>query len=142
MKLIRVSGKMEHLDDFIMSCCISGEFHPENAMNYLSDSLGYVNLNEENPYTAHIQKIEELASVAGVTLKDTVQGNEIVIDEAESEYVKELTEHLTEISASREELQQKTNEINDYVDKFRNFESLDIPIEEILNSEFLKLLFG
>lgn len=142
MKLIRVSGKMEHLDDFIMSCCISGEFHPENAMNYLSDSLGYVNLNEENPYTAHIQKIEELASVAGVTLKDTVQGNEIVIDEAESEYVKELTEHLTEISASREELQQKTNEINDYVDKFRNFESLDIPIEEILNSEFLKFRFG
>ena len=142
MKLIRISGKMEYLDDFIMSCCISGEFHPENVMNYLSDSLGYENLNEDNPYTEYIQKIEELAAVAGVTLKDTVQGKEIVIDEAESAYVKELTEHLREISVSREELRKKTKEINDYVDKFRNFENLNIPIEEILNSEFLKFRFG
>ncbi|MDD6275590.1 MAG: V-type ATPase 116kDa subunit family protein [Clostridia bacterium] len=142
MKLIRVGGKMENLDDFIMSCCISGEFHPENAMNYLSDSLGYANLNEENPYTEYIQKIEEFASVAGIVLKDSVDENEIVIDRSESEYVKELTDHLTEVSESREELQKKVKEINDYVDKFRNFENLDIPIEEILNSEFLKFRFG
>lgn len=76
MKLIRIYGTMEHLDEFITSCCISGDFHPENAMNYLSDTLGFVQLNEESPYTIPIQKVEEMATIAGAQLKDTFSHNE------------------------------------------------------------------
>ena len=52
MKLVRTYGLIDHLDEFITSCCISGDFHPENAMDYISDSLGFVPLNEENPYSS------------------------------------------------------------------------------------------
>ena len=63
MKLVRVYGLLDHLDEVITSCCISGDFHPENAMDYLSGTLGFSQLSEENPYTAQIQKLEELAGM-------------------------------------------------------------------------------
>ena len=83
MKLVRVFGKTENIDAFITSCCISGDFHPENAMDYVSEHMGYIPFSDENPYNATIQKIEDLAKVSGITLKETFNGNEIIVDEEE-----------------------------------------------------------
>ena len=68
MKLVKVFGKIENLDSFIISCCISGDFHPEDAMKYVSAHMGYTPVTGVNPYSETIQKIEELASVSGITL--------------------------------------------------------------------------
>ena len=142
MKLIRTYGLMEHLDEFITSCCISGDFHPENAMNFISDSLGFVPLNEENPYSSSIQKIEEIASVAGVTLKDTFKGDEIIIDPEEFDYIDSLKEKLSETFARRKEIADKLSEIEASAEQFNHFIGLDVPIEDVLSCEFLKVRFG
>ena len=142
MELVRVYGTMEHLDDFITSCCISGDFHPENAMNYLSGTLGFVQLNEENPYTAPIQKIEEIASIAGIQLKEQFNGNEIVIDNSDSDYIDELQNRLSEILTARKQLAQRVEVINSSISQFSHFTNLKIPINDIFSASFLKVRFG
>ena len=142
MKLIRVYGVLDSLDEFITSCCISGEFHPENAMNYMSDSLGFVPLTEENPYTNTIGKIEEIASIADVTLKETFNGNEISFDQSESDYIDEIRTALTSMLAERNEIAQKLDTISSSVEQFTHFTDLDIPFEEIFSAKFLKVRFG
>ena len=49
MKLVRVQGTMPQLNEFIGSCCMDGRFDLEPATRYMSESLGYGALNEENP---------------------------------------------------------------------------------------------
>ena len=142
MKLVRTYGLIEHLDEFITSCCISGDFHPENAMEFISDSLGFVPLNEENPYSSSIQKIEEIASIAGVTLKDTFTGDEIKFDSDEIDFIDALRSKLSEALARRTELSEKLDEIEASVEQFSHFIGIDIPIEELLSCEFLKVRFG
>lgn len=142
MKLIRVYGVLDSLDEFITSCCISGEFHPENAMNYMSDSLGFVPLTEENPYTNTIGKIEEIASIADVTLKETFNGNEISFDQSESDYIDGIRTALTSMLAERNEIAQKLDTISSSVEQFTHFTDLDIPFEEIFGAKFLKVRFG
>ena len=142
MKLVRVYGLLDHLDEFITSCCISGEFHPENAMDYLSGTLGFSQLNEENPYTAQIQKLEELAGIAGVTLRDEFRGDEIIIDSDEKEFVDELRVKLEQTFNTREELKSRIKTIEDSIDQFSHFINLDIPLGEIFSTEFVKVRFG
>ena len=142
MKLVRTYGLIEHLDEFITSCCISGDFHPENAMEFISDSLGFVPLNEENPYPSAIQKIEEIASIAGVTLKDTFTGDEIKIDSDEIDFIDALRSKLSEALSRRTELSEKLDEIEASIEQFSHFIGIDIPIEELLSCEFLKVRFG
>ena len=142
MKLIRVYGVLDSLDEFITSCCISGEFHPETAMNYMSDSLGFVPLTEENPYTNTIGKIEEIASIANVTLKETFSGNEISFDQSESDYIDGIRTALTSMLTERNEIAQKLDTISSSVEQFTHFTNLDIPFEEIFGAKFLKVRFG
>ena len=52
MKLVRVQGTLPQLNDFLDACCMDGRFDREPATRYMSDSLGYAALNEENPYPA------------------------------------------------------------------------------------------
>ncbi|HCT15927.1 MAG TPA: ATPase [Ruminococcaceae bacterium] len=142
MKLVRTYGLIDHLDEFIRSCCLSGDFHPENAMDYISGSLGYVPLNEENPYSSSIQKIEEIASIAGVTLKDTFKGDEIIFDADEIEYIDTLKEKLSESFRKRTEISDKLAEVESSAEQFNHFIGIDVPIEELLSCEFLKVRFG
>lgn len=142
MKLIRTYGLFENLDEFITSCCISGDFHPENAMEYISDSLGFVPLNEENPYTTPLQKIDEIASVAGVTLKSTFKGEEIVIDPSELDYIDNFKKKISEVFEQRKLISDKLAEIEASQEQFSHFIGLDVPIEEVFSCQFLKLRFG
>ena len=48
MKLVRVQGTLPQLNDFLDACCMDGRFDLEPATRYMSDSLGYAALNEEN----------------------------------------------------------------------------------------------
>ena len=142
MKLVRIFGKMEDLDSFITSCCISGDFHPENATNYVSAHMGFVPVNDENPYTATIQKIEELAQVTGVTLKETFNGNEIIVDTNEIDYIDELVAKLSKVHDRRVEIAEKLEKCADETEKFSHFTNLTTRIDELLSCGFLKVRFG
>lgn len=142
MKLVQVYGLKENLDDFITACCISGDFHAENAMTHLSSSLGFTLLNEENPYTNSIQKIEEIASIANAPLKETFTGNEIIIDKNELDFVDELKETLNTMLKNRNELAEKLKETKTSIEQFSHYENLDVAIDDILSTEFLCVRFG
>ncbi len=142
MKLVRVLGKTSQIDDFITSCCISGDFHPENAMNYVSAYMGYVPLTKENPYNSTIQKIQDLANISGITLKEVFDSNEIIDDADETEYVNEIVEVMESLLVRRTPVVTRLEECSGNIEKFSHFKTLGISVDEILSCEFLKIRFG
>lgn len=142
MKLVRVLGKTSQIDSFITSCCISGDFHPENAMNYVSAHMGYVPLTKENPYVSDIQKIEDLARISGIVLKETFSEKEIIVDESESEYIDEIVQAMSELLSKRAPISARLEECTQSIEKFGHFKNLGIPVDEILACGFLKIRFG
>ena len=71
MKLIHVQGTLPHLDEFLGRCCLDGRVNLEPASQYMSASLGYAPLNEEDPYTPLVERIEAMAGEIGAALPDT-----------------------------------------------------------------------
>lgn len=142
MKLVRVLGKTSQIDDFITACCISGDFHPENAMNYVSAHMGYVPLSKENPYVSSIQKIEDLAHISGIVLKETFTGNEIIVEDSETEYIEEIVKDMENLLSRRNPVVSKLEECSTNIEKFSHFSNLGISVDEILSCKFLKIRFG
>ena len=142
MKLIRAAGNLEKLDSFIEACYMSGEFQPENAVGFLSPSMGFAPLNEENPYSAKVQKIEELAAVLGAELKaqQIVPGD--YVDSEASVYIGELDSKLSDLHSDRKALVEQREVCERGIAQYRHFENLDVHLDELFACEFIKVRFG
>ena len=90
MKFVKVIGLLSELDAFLGSCCVDGTFQPEQAMQYMSDSMGYTQLVEENPYAPMLQKIEELASSSGIHLREVEKIPKPVTNEETEAFIRQL----------------------------------------------------
>lgn len=121
---------------------MSGEFQPENAVSFLSPSMGFMPLNEENPYSAKVQKIQELAAVLGATLaaQPIVPGD--YVDSEASVYIGELGSKLSNLHSDRKALMEQREVCEKGIVQFRHFENLDVHLDELFACEFIKVRFG
>ncbi|NLX93687.1 MAG: ATPase [Clostridiales bacterium] len=142
MKFIKAAGSLEKLDSFIEVCYMSGEFQPENAADFLSPTMGFLPLNEENPYAAKVQKIEELAAVLHAKLKATpiVPGD--FVDVKASVYIGEFESNLTRLHNDRKMLNDQCEICEEGIEQYRHFISLDARLDELFACEFIKVRFG
>ncbi|MCC8023122.1 MAG: ATPase [Clostridiales bacterium] len=143
MSLVTVSGDLEDLDAFICRCCLGGNLQPEPAIAHISDSMGFVPLVEENQYADALANIQELADSFGVTLKlvegfDFTQGDEAL----DRMYLQELGEKFQSLLAEQKEVQAKIEECRGQQESLSHFMEMDIPVNEILECEFIKFRFG
>ncbi len=140
--LVKASGKLSELDNFIAACRKSGEFHPENTCRYLSGSMGFVPPNENNPYSSTLQKIEELASVSGFTLSPSNEAADYPFNEDITKYIDEVRAKLDSLYSDRKLLTDQLKECEDGIVQFNHFIGLDVPIEETLSCEFVSVRYG
>lgn len=121
---------------------MSGEFQPENAVSFLSPSMGFLPLNEENPYSVKVQKIEELAAVLRAKLKPTPIVPSDYVDSAASVYIGELGVSLSKLHEDRKILVEQQEICEKGIEQYSHFVSLDAPIDELFACEFIKVRFG
>lgn len=142
MKLIKAAGSLDKLDSFIEACYMSGEFQPENASGFLSASMGFLPLSEENPYTAKVRKIEELAEVLGVTLTPHAIHPGEVLESSDSVYIGEFGSTLSRLHNERRELLEQKDICEKGIEQYSHFAGLDVSLDEIFACEFIKVRFG
>lgn len=142
MNLVRAAGNLSRLDRFIEACYNSGEFQPENAVEYLSRSMGFSELREENTFAPVIQKIEELAKLLGVTLKAQPVSFEEISNTPDAGKVSAFEQELARIYAERKELTDQLEACDKGIEQFSHFESLDVDLGELFACEFIKIRFG
>ena len=145
MKLVKITGPLTQLSNFISACCVDGNFQPEQAAQYMSATMGYTSLNEENPYAPTIQKIEELIRENDSAPNPSIVGigsREIVPDEKTKEYIDELDKGLSAIHDERKELEEQLRQCRSGIDQFEHFTDFDVRLEEVFECEFIKSRFG
>lgn len=142
MKLVRISGPSSKLDKIITACCSLGSFQPENAGSYISETMGYVSLNEESPYSQNIQSIREIAQTYGFDLEQTKKTKKMTVDETVSDYIRELGERLTELNERRKNLSEQLDECTSGIEKYSHFSSLNVHFEDIFKCKYIVTRFG
>ena len=142
MKLVRVDGLLKNLDSVIYNCCLDGNFHPEPAIQHMSGSLGYITLSEDNPYTAHVQKMEELFQLVGESAPALSAQTARDIQPDDKEKIEELAESLARMQTEKAELEKEKSELEEKKAQFSHFAGLDMPFDEIIKGEYIKVRFG
>ena len=141
MKLVRVQGTLPQLNDFLDACCMDGRFDLEPATRYMSDSLGYAALNEENPYPATRDQIETMAKEAGVELHKEQRHTDPPDDEAKA-YLSDLLEQIDDLCAERQGLLDQQKLCEDGIAQYSHFLNLKVNVDEILDCQHVKVRFG
>lgn len=142
MKFVRVYGPVAKIDEFISACCLSGRIHPENALDYMSASLGFSGLGGENTYTAKIQRIEELAGVAGASLDDNADLSEFNLPEIDEEKLDEILEKMRGFHKLRTELTEEIDFSRKEQEQYSHFVGLSASISDLLDCKFVRVRFG
>lgn len=141
MKLMRITGEVEQLNEFLVSCCMQGEFDPRHATHYLSGSLGYVPLNEENPYPALQAKVEGMAQELGMTLPEEDCHSPVLALDSKA-YLDALSNSFAGLRRKRDELvaQQKSYEAG--IAQYSHFLTLNSDIREMCQCKYVSVRFG
>lgn len=142
MKLVQIHGPVAMLDSFLVGCCMDGKFALEPATQYMSASLGYALLNEENNYPPIQQRIETMASQIGVTLPDTVPEQSVVTDLHSQSYLDTLAQKFDALHEERESLTTQQQLCSDAIEQYGHFLPLKANMDEITDCEHVKVRFG
>lgn len=144
LKLTISSGSDIHLEGILEYGTVDGKFNPRQAIEYMSNVLGLTTDAGENPYSAILQSVKELADEFNFNVEDYSGKNaKLEIDEDElGQYVFSVGGQVGELNKRRKELLDQLKECEDGIGKFSHFEGLEIPIDELLSSEFVATRFG
>ncbi|MEA4964209.1 MAG: V-type ATPase 116kDa subunit family protein [Oscillospiraceae bacterium] len=141
MKLMGVTGELEHLDEFLVACCMQGEFAPRYATHYLSGSLGYVPLKEENPYPALQARVESMAQELNMTLPAADHPSpELSLDSRA--YLDTLSEQFSALREAHDKLAARKKRYEEEIAQYSHFLTLKGNIQEICQCKYVSVRFG
>lgn len=141
MKLVHVQGTLPHLDEFLGACCLDGRFDLEPASQYMSASLGYAPLNEEDPYTPLVERIEAMAGEIGAALPDTPP-RKLEADDRDQQFLDALNNKFSDLRSERDSLQDQQRLCEDAIAQYSHFLSLKANVDEITDCAHVKARFG
>ena len=143
MKLVNIIGHMNSLDDTLIACGRTGISQPDNALTFFSDTSDFATLQEENPYTEPLNRLEAAVSRAGGELVDVHAEIHASIDrQALFQYVEQFSARVLEKTRQRGLLSVRAESLNKDCEQFEHFEGLDIDLDAILSCETIKVRFG
>ena len=141
MKLVHVQGTLPHLDEFLGACCLDGRFDLEPASQYMSASLGYAPLNEEDPYTPLVERIEAMAGEIGAALPDTPP-RKLEAGDRDQQFLDALNNKFSDLRSERDSLQDQQRLCEDAIAQYSHFLSLKANVDEITGCDHVKVRFG
>ena len=141
MKLVRAFGNLGDLDQFIREFCIDGHFQVENAMDFIPKKINFAPFSAENPYTEHLQMIDQLSKEFGIETKQE-HVMEISEDSADVDYLRNFLQKIKENFNERSELQKQFENNKNLIENYEHFTQMDINLKDIFDCEFTKFRFG
>ena len=142
MKLVMVNGPSAQLGKVITALCSDGNFHPEKAELFISPSMGYMPLNEENPYQATISAILDLAKQFDVDLETAKKVKGTIVDDKTQEYVELLEQSIAQAASQANALNEQIEACRAGIAEYSHFLGLGVKLEDIFACKFIVARFG
>lgn len=142
MKLLSVIGSIDQLDSVLDTCCSSEDFHLDQAMSFFKDKSEFVSLNDENPYTFYLNKLNDAVKLARLKV-ESVQDSDLLMNWDEiKDYVETTSGKLADFQDDKFNLTQEIENCTRSMEQFKHFQGFDMKLDEIFKCEFIKVRFG
>jgi len=143
MKLVNIIGHIDSLDATLYACGKTGVTQPDETLTFFSNTTDFTTLNEENPYTEALTRLESAVSRIGGKLTEVDVDISTKIDREElKRYANHFSERVTELNKQRRSLSMHVEQLNKDCEQFEHFLGLGIDLDAILACTMIKVRFG
>ena len=142
MRLVKINGDNERLDELITAIMSCGCFQPEPAGKYFSSSLGFLPNNEENRYSQMLADIQSLFGEVGHDLSFDADAAKEPLTDDEIEHISELRSIADKYSSRSAQLLEQRTKCEDGLTKYAHFTGLSVDLDKINELEYVKVRFG
>ena len=142
MRLVKISGENEKLNDLVRVIMDCGCFQPDSANKFFSSSMGLLPYTEENQYAAKLSGLLTFTNQINYTpVFDESKAAEPL---TEDELYKADRLHGISVDFSKQYniLLEQKQKCEEGLVKFSHFTGLSVDLDRILELEFVKARFG
>lgn len=142
MKLVNIVGRLKDFDNVVRSCCLHGDFHPEQSSLALDDVEEFIPIEDLNPYTRALQRAVDIGVHSDIhlmysnfdNLKMSDSELEVFIEKTEGE-INKLNGKVRELTHDIARLEQGSMQLS-------HIKSMKISLDDIFSCKFFSFRFG
>ncbi len=143
MELVNITGPVEKLDDVLAKLSGCGCFHMEQASKVVSRKSGYTSLNDDNPYTAPLKQLGELAAKSGVKLGWADYSDIEGMSASELEhYISESKETVDKLTADEKQAGEQLSVHEQALYQVDHLQGVTEDFSRIFHCEYIKVRLG
>lgn len=141
MLLVNIHGAQSRLDEILTACSDVGCFHPESVKQLAGSSKSMMPLAQDNPYSATLAKVRELARAANIPLKyDKARG--AAAGAPDLAFLTRFSDELNSLLDAKIMIESDIQQQNNALRHLAHINNMDISLDELFASRFVKVRFG
>lgn len=142
MSFISMIGPLEKINDIVNICGKSGAFQPDNVFSFYSNTDGFSNISDENPFSEPLQKLKNAVYSCGANLtRVDVSSFHVNISKIDR-YVAWISKSIDDLIDKKRSFYQILNDNKDEIELLKHFYGLEKPISDIKACEYSIPRFG
>lgn len=142
MKMVNIVGDYDELNDTIQAYLDSGCFQPESAAQLIENVKGFTIINDENPYFAPLNKLNDIFDSIGIKVTPMKITDKILTDEEIEEHLSQIDERLGYLRKKKLKLDKQILDLEDTIEKLSHFSGVGIELNNLLSSKYVKVKLG
>lgn len=147
-KLATVSGSKESLETAVLRCASAEEFYPEEPPGSVGTFRRYIAPGETNPYITLKAKAKSLLEeINSLFLPSELTKSSCAVpvfssSEQYADYLREMEQKLSDFESDTKNLQKKLEENKILKEQLSHLQSINTPLRELYEFEYIKIRFG
>jgi len=142
MTMVMIAGPENMGNTAIENLVVNKEFHAENTIKTLAEVEKLQPLDASNPYSEQLAKACEVARSLNIELDYRDFSNSNLELNCVSEYISELSSHITQLSAEKEAKNKKIEDNTIVCKQLSHYESFDVELSSMFSMRYQKVRFG
>lgn len=142
MKLVNIVGRLKDFDSVVRSCCLHGDFHPEQSTLALDDVEEFIPIEDSNPYTRALQRAVDIGVHSGIHLKFSNFDNLKMSDAQIETFIENSEIEINKLNGKVRDLTHDIARLEQGMTQLSHIKSLNISLDDIFTCKFFSFRFG
>lgn len=140
MKMVSITGEYAKLNEAVSACLDTGCFHPEHASKVMTNLTDFSIINEENLFAERLQRITDF--LEKIRKEPRIVDFKHMTEKRVDEKLNKFINDFNSFEEQKQNLLSSIQENEQVVAQLEHFYSLNIDLNKLLTSKFVKVRFG
>lgn len=142
MKLVNIVGRLKDFDIAVRSCCLNGNFHPEQSSTALDDVEEFGPIEDFNPYTKALQKAVDIAVHSDIPLHFSDFDSLGMTTSQLDDYIDGIDSEVSVLNGRVRDLSHDIARLEQGLTQLSHMGSLNLSLDDVFSCKFFHFRFG